>query len=178
MALALQIICEGRQHCATCRDLDGGREWRSDLAKAFTLPPDAPDFACPHGFVWGDAPAPLPQPTRPPREPSPGKPGTPSKPGPGDLVQIVIDKLRFTAASGCGCAAFKRKMNEWGWWGCWRNRDLIVDWFVEKGSEAGVEIGRASVYGLLKTAIREYRRTRKSLAVPAAEGAVEQSASR
>lgn len=45
--------CLSRKHCATCRDLEGGRTWRESLRKAFTLPDDATDFPCPHGLPWG-----------------------------------------------------------------------------------------------------------------------------
>ena len=46
--------CRSRLHCRTCRDLAGGRAWRLMLGRAYTLPTDAPDFACPHGLAWGD----------------------------------------------------------------------------------------------------------------------------
>ena len=52
--------CASRAHCRTCRDLNGGRAWRTSLAKLFELPKCGvpPDFACPFGAVWGgEAPA-------------------------------------------------------------------------------------------------------------------------
>ncbi len=45
--------CQTRVHCVTCRDLEGGREWRESLGKAFKLPKGAPDFECPHSIEWG-----------------------------------------------------------------------------------------------------------------------------
>jgi len=45
--------CHARVHCGTCRSREEGRGWRESLAKAFELPPGAPDFDCPHGLPWG-----------------------------------------------------------------------------------------------------------------------------
>lgn len=65
--------CTSNRHCRTCRDRDGGRAFRAGLAAAFTLPPDAPDFACPVDKPWGyDEPPPVPVlPARVPRPPDP-----------------------------------------------------------------------------------------------------------
>jgi hypothetical protein len=48
--------CKSRFHCQTCRDKEGGREWRESLRKAFLLPNDETDFECPHGLPWGCGP--------------------------------------------------------------------------------------------------------------------------
>jgi hypothetical protein len=45
--------CLSRVHCGVCRAGKSGRQFRESLAKAFTLPADAPDFDCPHGYPWG-----------------------------------------------------------------------------------------------------------------------------
>lgn len=47
-------ICEYRIHCPTCRDLEGGREWRRRVSVAFNVPQPAPDWECPRGMEWGD----------------------------------------------------------------------------------------------------------------------------
>jgi hypothetical protein len=41
--------------------MDRGRGWRSAKTRLYTLPPDAPDFACPHGYPWGYQPPTLAQ---------------------------------------------------------------------------------------------------------------------
>ncbi len=56
------IHCTTHQHCATCRDLEGGRKWRESLRKGFTLPDDETDFPCPHGVPWNPTPEQLPGP--------------------------------------------------------------------------------------------------------------------
>ena len=52
-----QTICSRTNaHCATCRDLTGGRAWRAELGVAVILPADGPDFTCPLGHLWGYVP--------------------------------------------------------------------------------------------------------------------------
>ena len=48
--------CRSRYHCATCRNLEGGRTFRISLGLVKELPSDAPDFSCPHGIEWGAFP--------------------------------------------------------------------------------------------------------------------------
>jgi hypothetical protein len=53
------LACHTGAHCATCRDHDGGRDFRaSACAKASDAPADAPDFACllPKTKPWGWTP--------------------------------------------------------------------------------------------------------------------------
>lgn len=50
------LFCRGQNHCPTCRDIEGGREWRESLGKVFKLPGGIVDFECPEGFNWGDTP--------------------------------------------------------------------------------------------------------------------------
>lgn len=52
--LATSGVCAERLHCATCRDLEGGRSWRKGLGKIFEL--SGVDFECPHGVGWGETP--------------------------------------------------------------------------------------------------------------------------
>ena len=52
--------CNSHAHCKTCRDRQGGRKWRENLAAAFELPADAPDFECPAGIAWDETtPSPI-----------------------------------------------------------------------------------------------------------------------
>lgn len=56
--IKLSVLCMGGRHCETCRDRDGGREWRRGLSVAYELPANAPDFECiareprPWGWRW------------------------------------------------------------------------------------------------------------------------------
>lgn len=59
--LSLLPICASGRHCQTCRDLEGGRQWRIDLAMVRMVPDDAPDFTCPRGVEWGYIAPPLPE---------------------------------------------------------------------------------------------------------------------
>lgn len=49
----LSPVCQTHRHCPTCRDREGGRQWRESLAVSYALPADGPDFACPEGHPWG-----------------------------------------------------------------------------------------------------------------------------
>ncbi len=44
------LDCTNRVHCATCRDPDGGYDWRNSVARAAGI--DDPDFECPFGRDW------------------------------------------------------------------------------------------------------------------------------
>lgn len=56
--------CSCRVLCVTCRDLEGGRTWREELSRAFSLPNNEIDFICPHGVPWNPTPEQLPEPAR------------------------------------------------------------------------------------------------------------------
>ena len=49
--------CRCGVHCETCRDREGGREWRLMLMRSYSVPGGAVDFECPHGRPWGYEPA-------------------------------------------------------------------------------------------------------------------------
>ena len=48
--------CTLQLHCTTCRDFNGGRDWRAALLLRFSLPYGRADFTCPHGRPWGFQP--------------------------------------------------------------------------------------------------------------------------
>lgn len=70
--------------------------------------------------------------------------------GPGDIVKIILDKLGIKPTRNCGCEAMRRQMNEWGYTGCWKHRDIIAEWFRAKAVEAGSDL---SVSGITKLVI-------------------------
>ena len=77
-----------------------GRAWRQSLAARFELPPDAPDFTCPHGKAWG---------YRPPDR------------GFGDTVERVLHAtgispvakwlIRALTGKPCGCGRRRNRLN-------------------------------------------------------------------
>ncbi|HUX02246.1 MAG TPA: hypothetical protein VMY35_14875 [Phycisphaerae bacterium] len=42
--------CRREMHCGTCRDLEGGRAWRKQIAERFTV--EGVDWPCPKGHDW------------------------------------------------------------------------------------------------------------------------------
>jgi hypothetical protein len=73
---------------------------------------------------------------------------------PGDALTLVIRQLGYAEYSGCGCAAMRARMNEWGWLGCMTtHRQEICEWLQAKAKEAGVEVEQAKVSDLLVAAI-------------------------
>lgn len=62
--------CKSRAHCQTCRDREGGRQWRLAISEHYQLPGGEVDFECPYGIAWEDAkppPAPANHPAKPER---------------------------------------------------------------------------------------------------------------
>lgn len=100
----------------------------------------------------------LPTPTRAPQR------------GPGDAVALVLAKLGYKSTEHglvcpdgkrmgqCGCEAMRRKMNEWGYVGCWRRRKEIGAFFVQQAARCGVALDSAGVLALMKAALREWRK--------------------
>lgn len=53
MKFFTSIHCKSNAHCTLCRNLDGGKVWRTQLRKVFEdITED--NFICPHGKNWGD----------------------------------------------------------------------------------------------------------------------------
>ena len=82
-------------------------------------------------------------------------PRTPLAPGPGDVVKTVLSRLGYDAGPNCGCEVMRQRMNTWGWWGCWRHRGEILEWFKARGKERGVELTTAGLFIELRRAWRE-----------------------
>ena len=49
---AQSIHCRSRAHCVACRDIEGGRAWRTEMARRFRVPGNEVDFGCPEGLPW------------------------------------------------------------------------------------------------------------------------------
>jgi hypothetical protein len=75
---------------------------------------------------------------------------------PGTLLEIIVYEVTRKASIDCSaCSERARQMNEWGWSGCWQNRETITQWLVEEAQRRGHAISKNTVYGLLAAAIRE-----------------------
>jgi len=46
--------CANGRMCRTCRNLEGGREWRQQIVERFSVP--EVDWVCPRGHDWGYEP--------------------------------------------------------------------------------------------------------------------------
>ena len=114
-------------------------------------------------------------PIMPARKPAPegepeavpaAKPVDPFSHGPGGLLHTLIEKLTGeTPSPNCSCRARAKRMNAWGWWGCWKHRRTIIGWLVEEAGKRGHTVDRESVAGLLRAGLREaWRGDRKSRA--------------
>lgn len=51
--LNIASLCNLVVHCNVCRDRKGGRAWRKEISKVFSVPAGWPDFECPLGKPWG-----------------------------------------------------------------------------------------------------------------------------
>ncbi len=75
---------------------------------------------------------------------------------PGTLLASVIYEVTKTSAVNCAaCSERARQMNEWGWIGCWQNRDIIIQWMVEEARNLGHKVDDNSVRDLLFAAIKD-----------------------
>lgn len=104
--------CKSGMHCQTCRAISGGRAWRKSLRRAFDLPGDREDFACPHGKQWGHR--------------GKGKPVL----GPGDRLTLMLNAFGVEHLEKCGCEEKAARMNRWGWRGCLIRLPLICWWML------------------------------------------------
>lgn len=75
---------------------------------------------------------------------------SPSSFGPGNVVGVILKKLGYGEMTpDCGCKAFARKMNDWGWPGCLTtHRQEIIDWFILKARQRGIHVDKAGLWSL------------------------------
>src|SRR5205823_5941004 len=90
----------------------------------------------------------------------------PKGPQPGYLFSSIIHKVTGRSALTCGvCGQRMKKMNDWGWWGCWKHRQEILGWLSEAAADRGHNISNAQAWSLFRAAWRELadqRRQQKS----------------
>lgn len=82
---------------------------------------------------------------------------------PGDLLANLIHTVTGQHIGSCGiCRQRMGQMNEWGWWGSWKNRKLIIGWICKEAAARGHPISEAAVRPLLVVAWRELHRRMKT----------------
>ena len=83
------VHCRLEAHCGTCRNLEGGRAWRKQIAERSVV--EGVDWPCPRGKAWGW--------TGPSR-------------GLGDTVAKVIKAVTLGRVKPCGgCGKRRAKLN-------------------------------------------------------------------
>lgn len=137
--------CAGGFHCEACRDREGGRTFRASLAKAFVLPDDAPDFACPLGHPWGFATPPAPE-----RQP---------KGGPGTELRKLLETIGIRDVPGCKCKLYAAQMDARGSDWCEANVETIVGWLAEEAKRQGLPFVPIAGRLLVKVAIKRARQS-------------------
>ena len=76
---------------------------------------------------------------------------------PGDVVEIVLKRMGYTSSGGCGCARFRKQMNDWGWAGCTMHVVEIAEWFQAKAREQSIPITVKTLATFFREAWREVR---------------------
>lgn len=69
--------------------------------------------------------------------------------GPGDVIKLVFAKMGYISGGDCGCETMRKQMNDWGYWGCWKHRSELVEWFNAKAKEAGVQVTPAGIMRII-----------------------------
>ena len=119
-------ICS-KMHCKTCRDLDGGREWRLDISRYYSV--GSVDFECVHGIPWGgESPVktekdtvPMAIPTIEALEAEIAGLGSPPW-----LSLKLLETKTFIEASDCRSCAIKARLNALrGWIDDWRRLETV-----------------------------------------------------
>ncbi len=96
LSLFIDAVCPTGEHCAFCRNKEGGRSFRANMAKRFIMPNGAPDFECPSGHAWGAAPE------KPAPKPAPSR-------GLGDTIAKITSAVGIKPCGGC--ARRREKLN-------------------------------------------------------------------
>lgn len=119
----LSQVCTSQKHCQTCRAQEKGRAWRHSLEKAFELPSDAPDFACPPergAKPWGYR-----NPSPPPKTPQGANGARPAPPKPDPSKWPILARAirwnRQEGDRGVG-STLKRMLGNVG-------ADVIAEWY-------------------------------------------------
>ena len=79
----------------------------------------------------------------------------PKSPKPGDIMKFAINQI--TGVTPCGsCLNRAKQMNEWGWFGCWKNKATIVEWVSEEASKRGHVITSDKILSILRAGFKEF----------------------
>ena len=79
------------------------------------------------------------------------------KPYPGQVLSKAIELLLGKAVKGCfRCRRQASQMNEWGWWGCWKQRKLIAGWISNEARRFGHNLDESAALTLLGKTIKSF----------------------
>jgi hypothetical protein len=83
---------------------------------------------------------------------------------PGTLLGKIIHQITGQVTSACGtCSQHARQMNTWGWLGCWKNRNTILEWMCVEVEKLGHPVDRNVILSLMKAAILEMLQKKPSV---------------
>jgi hypothetical protein len=141
-----KLKCERKLHCKSCRT---DRAWRVSISQTYTPPDGKVDWECPLDVPWPEGYEPGAEPTVHAGRPD----GYRNPKGPGRLLASLIHTL--TGQQPCdACLTMAYQMDEWGWWGCWKNRKLIKEHLLAQCKERGLECSDSLVESAVRQALR------------------------
>lgn len=74
---------------------------------------------------------------------------------PGSALAWLIERLTAKPASSCAaCAARVKKMNAWGWRGCWARRREILGWLAAEARKIGYKEAKPAFWSLARIAVK------------------------
>lgn len=151
-------VCASRAHCAACRNQSpAGQAWREQIAKLYQFDPHG---NCPHGIAWSITIDPA-KPLAPAVASQPVIPCEGRINEPGSLIKAIFHALGIAPTSDCGCEAFCRQMNQWGWKGCLKERKAIVAWFAAKAEQQGLALTRGKLASTIIRIIAKRKPTQR-----------------
>lgn len=59
---------------------------------------------------------------------------------PGNVLAWMIRYSGFSLEQCSGCNRRRRQMNDWGWFGCWSNRETIRGWIRERTEKYKIDV--------------------------------------
>jgi len=158
--------CKAGIHCETCRNIHKGGAFRTSLRKSFPNTMSDNEI-CSFGVPWnfkGKMDWTMNYRSgRPQTLVEYGQKNVDSRILPGNLVSMILKQMGYKSTGNCGCNSFRNKMNDWGWLGCLKHKQEIVEWFSKKAKESNVELDSNTLWGLIKAGIKELRKQRKDL---------------
>lgn len=75
---------------------------------------------------------------------------------PGSFFSLLIKLVTGEKpVAGCSCRDRSKQMDNWGWRGCWTNRNMVIQWLGQEATKRGHRIGSRPVLSLGLAAVIE-----------------------